>query len=330
MMIITCNAGSTNLKLAAFDAVTMERKEHAVIHNDTQQIKAWFDALKDKKITVIGHRVVHGGREFTQSVLLTGKVIEKLEALSPLAPLHQPAALRLIRETCQLYPDIPQIACFDTAFHRSVPAIEKRLPLPEWFQKEGIERYGFHGLSYQYIASVLPKYTKKAEGNIIVAHLGGGSSACALRERKSVATTMGFSTLDGMMMGTRCGAIDPGIILYLLETMEMRPEEISRMLYLQSGLQGVSGISSDMRQLLASDSSSARNAIELYCHLAARQIAGLLPALGGIDALIFTGGIGENAAPIRESIINALRWISNFEIHIIPTDEEFIIAQSCH
>lgn len=328
-IILTCNAGSSNTKLAAFDSKTLERKGHAVTHNAAETVE-WLCSIGELGIEAVGHRVVHGRREFTQPVKITDDVLAKLKSYIPLAPLHQPAALNLIDEVKKLYPDMKQIACFDTAFHHTMPDIERRLPLPAWYHKEGIQRYGFHGLSYQHIADVLPEFAgKKTKGRVIVAHLGGGSSACAMKDLKSVASTMGFSTLDGLMMGTRTGALDAGVVLHLLGHMEMRLEEVDRLLYLESGLQGVSGLSADMRVLLASDKKEAREAIELYCYLAAKQISGLLPALGGLDALVFTGGIGENAAPVRERIIALLRWIGDFPVYIIPTDEEAVIAESC-
>lgn len=328
-IFLTCNAGSTNTKLAAFDLKTLERKGHAITHNAAETTE-WICSIGEYGITSIGQRVVHGGRAFTQPVEITDKVVDELKSYIPLAPLHQPAALHLIEETRRLYPKVPQIACFDTAFHHTTPEIERRLPLPRWYHKEGIQRYGFHGLSYQHIANVLPEHAgAKAHGRVIVAHLGGGSSACAMKDLKSIASTMGFSTLDGLMMGTRSGALDPGVILYLLEQLEMKPQEVERLLYLESGLLGVSGVSADMRVIAASDKPEAFEAVELYCHLAAKQIAALIPSLGGLDALVFTGGIGENAAPVRERITASLRWIGDFPVYVIPTDEEIVIAEAC-
>jgi acetate kinase len=322
-LILTCNAGSNNTKLAVFDAKTLERTSHTQVHNEAETM-AWLCGIGQESIAAIGHRVVHGGREFTQPVRITADVLNALKAYIPLAPLHQPAALKLIAETQALYPAVPQIACFDTAFHHTLPEVERRFPLPREYHQQGIQRYGFHGLSYQYIArqNTLPART-------IVAHLGGGASACAMKDGKSVATTMGFSTLDGLMMGTRCGALDAGVVLHLLTARGMKPAEVERLLYQQSGLAGVSGISADMRTLLASEKPEAKEAVELYCHLAARQIAGLIPALGGLDALVFAGGIGENATPVRERITALLRWAGNFAVHTIATDEEHVIAEAC-
>jgi acetate kinase len=329
-VIVTCNAGSTNSKFAAFDSITLEKRGHTVTHSAAEAVE-WLCAIGSLGISAIGHRVVHGGRDFIHPVLVTDEVMDKLQSYVSLAPLHQPAALKLIEETQRLYPHAQHIACFDTAFHHTVSDIERRLPLPRWYHNEGMQRYGFHGLSYQHIADVLPHYTPdRAMGRVIVAHLGGGSSACAMKNLKSVATTMGFSTLDGMMMGTRCGTLDPGAVLHLLNTLEMKPAEVSQLLYLESGLQGVSGINGNMQHLLTSDKPQAKEAIDLYCNQAAKQIAGLLPTLGGLDVLVFTGGIGEHAEEIREQIISHLRWIGNFSIYVIPTDEELVIAQACH
>ncbi|MFO1242724.1 MAG: acetate kinase [Rickettsiales bacterium] len=327
-LILTCNAGSTNSKLAAFDKDTMRRHSHIVAHNMAEAIE-WMRSIGNLRVSAISHRVVHGGKQFTQPTIINQDVLKKLHDLVPLAPLHQPAALKLIEQTQMLYPDIPQIACFDTAFHHTQMELEKRLPLPERYYQQGIQRYGFHGLSYQHIANVLPEYAgNNARGKIVAAHLGGGSSACAMSELKSVATTMGFSTLEGLMMSTRCGSLDPGAILYLWNELHMKPDQIQHVLYMESGLYGVSGISGDMRSLMESESEKAKNAIDLYCHLAAKQIAGLLPALQGLDALVFTGGIGENAPLIRERIVSALRWVGDFQTYVIPADEERVLADT--
>ncbi len=323
-ILVTCNAGSTNTKLAVFDARTLERKGHLVTHSMAEGMEWLCSVGSLGQIAAIGHRIVHGGREHSRPVILNETILENLKRLIPLAPLHQPAALHLIEAVRKLYPHALHIGCFDTAFHHSMPEIERRLPLPSHFHDEGLLRYGFHGLSYQHIAGIMPDYT-----HAIVAHLGGGSSACALVNRKSIASTMGFSTLDGLMMSTRCGAMDAGAILYLLQEKGMNAEAVTALLYHDAGLKGVSGISGDMRELLASDSKEASNAVELYCYLAAKQIAGLLPALGGLNALIFTGGIGEHSVQVREKIIARLNFLGDFTVQVIPTDEEKVIAQSC-
>jgi acetate kinase len=328
-VILTCNAGSSNTKLAAFDAVSLARKGHATTHNAADTLE-WICSVGERSIVAVGHRVVHGGQEFAQPVRTDDNVMARLKAYVPLAPLHQPAALKLIEETRRMYPDVPHVACFDTAFHHTMPEIERRLPLARRFHEEGMLRYGFHGLSYQHIADVLPEYAGvKAYSRVIVAHLGGGSSACAMKDLRSVGSTMGFSTLDGLMMGTRCGALDPGAILYLLTEKGMPVQEVTELLYHHAGLKGVSGTSGDLRDLLASGNLQAKEAVELYCHLAVRQIAGLLPALGGLDALVFTGGIGENAVWVRERIAGLLRWAGNVPVYVIPADEETVIAHAC-
>lgn len=328
-IILTCNAGSTNTKLAAFDGNTLERKGHAVLHSSAE-VTEWLCAIGSLGVQAIGHRVVHGGREFTQPTRIAPETLAKLAAYNALAPLHQPVALHWIEETRRLYPDTPHIACFDTAFHHTMPEIERRLPLPGHYHDEGMLRYGFHGLSYQHIADVLPDVIGgKAEGRVVVVHLGGGASACAMKERRSIASTMGFSTIDGLMMSTRSGTLDPGVVLHLLQEKKMSVEGVTDLLYQQSGLKGVSGISGDMRELLASNAPEAEDAVSLYCYLAARQIAGLLPALGGLDALVFTGGIGEHAESVRERITEHLRWVSDFTVHIVSTDEELVIAKAC-
>lgn len=329
-LIITCNAGSNNTKLAAFDAITLERAGHSKAY-DAAEIGEWLCSIGScGNVVAIGHRVVHGGRDFLHPERITPDVLAKLKSLIPLAPLHQPAALALIEEAEKLYPKVLHTACFDTAFHHTMPEIQRRFALPQTYYDEGIWRYGFHGLSYQHIADVLLETIGEvAMGRVIVAHLGGGASACAIKNRQSVASTMGFSTLDGLMMGTRCGALDPGVLLYLLTEKNMSVPELSDLLYYDAGLKGVSGISGDMQKLLSNESTKAKLAIDLFYTMAAKEIAGLIPALGGLDALIFTGGIGEHAAKVRDQITALLRWAGDFSVHTIPTDEELVMAQAC-
>ncbi len=326
--ILTCNAGSTNTKLALFSTGNLLRISHVTANTDAE-IDAWLDSLKES-IYGVAHRVVHGGREFSKATILDDSNILKLAKLVPLAPLHQPAALQMIEAMRRRYPHIKQVACFDTAFHQSLPDIERRLPLPQRFQDQGLQRYGFHGLSYQHIADTIAEITGGVvPKRLIAVHLGGGASACAMENLKSIATTMGFSTLDGLMMSTRCGAIDPGALFYLLQEMKMPLDDLEQLLYKESGLLGVSGISADMRELLLSDKPQAKLAIELYCLHAARQIAGLIPSLSGLDALVFTGGIGENSVEIRGRIMGLLEWIGKFQVYVIPTNEELVLATSC-
>jgi acetate kinase len=274
--------------------------------------------------------------------------VEELEKLIPLAPLHQPHNLAPIRILMERTPQLPQIACFDTAFHRSNPPLAQMFALPAELTAAGVRRYGFHGLSYEYIASVLPQFDEgAAQGKTVVLHLGNGASMCALQAGASVASTMGFTALDGLPMGTRCGAIDPGVLLYLMDEHRMDARAIEKLLYQQSGLLGVSGISSDMRTLLASREPRARLAIDLYCYRIGRELGSLAAALGGLDALVFTGGIGENAVAIRERVCRDAAWLgveldpaanaaggsrlstpgSRVAAWAIPTNEELMIAR---
>lgn len=306
----------------------------------------WIEEeLGGRRLVAAGHRIVHGGRDFADPVRLTPSVIEALDALTPLAPLHQPRSLAPIRMLADLRPDLPQVGCFDTAFHRSIDPPASRFALPRRFEAEGIRRYGFHGISYEYISGRLGEMGMKGN-RTVVAHLGNGASLCAIRDGRSVDTTMGFSTLDGLVMGTRCGALDPGILLYLLLEKDMLPEEIQRMLYEDSGLLGVSGVSGDMRTLEGSDDPRAAEAIELFIFRAAREVAALANTMGGFDCLVFTAGIGERSAPVRKAICERLGWLgvqidssandahaavfnrpdAAVEVRMIPTDEEVVIA----
>lgn len=300
-------------------------------------------------IAGVGHRVVHGGEHFSSPVQLTPSVLDTLTGLSSLAPLHQPHNLAGIAALSAALPNVPQVACFDTAFHRTQPELAQRFALPETLTVQGLRRYGFHGLSYEYIADQLPSVlpSQRAEGRVIVAHLGNGASMCALYQRRSQATTMGFTALDGLIMGTRCGAIDPGVLLHLIEHHGYDVATLTRLLYKESGLLGVSGISADMRTLLDSGEDSARLAVDLFCYHAVREIGSLAAAIGGIDALVFTGGIGEHAIAIRERICRQLAWMgvelnqkanqaaskvislphSLTTVCIIPTNEEWMIAR---
>ncbi len=296
----------------------------------------------------VGHRVVHGGTLFSAPVLVDTHVVDQLQQLIPLAPLHQPHNLAAIRSIARIKPAIPQVACFDTAFHRTQPHVAQAFDLPREVTDPGIRRYGFHGLSYEYIAHVLPDYAGAlADGRVVVAHLGNGASMCAMRGRKSLATTMGFTALDGLPMGTRCGAIDPGVLLYLLSELHMDVPSITNLLYHRSGLLGVSGISSDMRELLASDSPRAAEAIDLFVYRIGRELGSLVAALGGLDLLVFTAGIGEHASSIRARVCQDARRLgirldaganrtdgpqistseSIVSVWVIPTDEDLMIAR---
>jgi len=302
----------------------------------------------DNQLVAAGHRVVHGGSFYTAPVLIDAAVIAELRRLIPLAPLHQPHNLAAIDALAKLHPTLPQIACFDTAFHHTQSEVATAFALPRRLTAQGIRRYGFHGLSYEYIASVLPDILgpAAADGRVVVAHLGSGASLCAIRSRKSVATTMGFTALDGLAMSRRCGNLDPGVILYLLQEKGMTAAEVSNLLYNESGVFGVSGISDDMRTLLASDESSAKQAVALFVYRIGRELGSMAAALGGIDALVFTAGIGEHAAEIRRWVCEDAAWLgvgldqranlvggamisregSRASAWVIPTDEDLMIA----
>jgi acetate kinase len=292
-----------------------------------------------------GHRVVHGGLAYDRPVPVDDRVLENLEALSPLAPLHQPHNLAAIRAMAEAAPRLPQVACFDTAFHRTQPPVAQIFALPRALTERGIRRYGFHGLSYEYIARRLPDVVPGAR-RVVVAHLGSGASMCAIRDGVSIESTMGFTAVDGLPMGTRTGALDPGVVLYLLDGLGYDARAIERLLYKESGLLGVSGLSNDMRDLLANDDPRAAEAVELFCYHIAKQLGALAAALGGLDALVFTAGIGENAAFVREAVCRRGAWLglslddaanrrngprittddSSVSAWVIPTDEERMIA----
>jgi acetate kinase len=296
----------------------------------------------------VGHRVVHGGLEYAEPVRVDEAVLGKLDKYVPLAPLHQPHNLAAIRALAARAPELPQVACFDTAFHRSNPELAQMFALPHALHEAGVRRYGFHGLSYEYIASTLPSVdAKAAAGRTIVLHLGNGASMCALSGGRSIASTMGFTAVDGLPMGTRTGSLDPGVVLYLIDERGMDARAVEQLLYQESGLLGVSGIASDMRTLLASDSPRARLAIDLFVYRIGRELGSLAAALGGVDAIVFTAGVGENSAEIRARVCDAARWLgvevddaansrggpristeaSRVAAWTIPTNEELMIAR---
>jgi acetate kinase len=258
----------------------------------------------------VGHRVVHGGMEYSKPVRVDGKVLAALDKYVPLAPLHQPHNLAPIRRLLERSPDLPQVACFDTAFHRTNADLVQMFGLPLEMFEQGVRRYGFHGLSYEYIASVLPRqWPRAAAGRTIVLHLGNGASMCAMQDCRSVASSMGFTAVDGLMMGTRTGNLDPGVVLYLMDQRGMDARAVEKLLYSQSGLLGISGVSSDMRTLLESHEPRAALAVDLYCYRIRRELGSLAAALGGVDALVFTGGIGENSARIRARVLDDAGWL---------------------
>jgi acetate kinase len=306
------------------------------------------ERLGEHRLAAVGHRVVHGGLDYAAPVRLTAEIVGHLEQFIPLAPLHQPHNLKPIRLLLANQPKLPQVACFDTAFHRRQPEVAQAFALPPEITDRGVRRYGFHGLSYEYIASVLPQVDPRAAaGRTVVLHLGNGASLCAIHAGKSVASTMGFTAVDGLPMGTRSGNLDPGVVLYLMDELKMDARAIEKLLYQQSGLLGVSGVSSDMRTLLDSVEPKAKFAVELFVYRIGRELGSLAAALGGLDALVFTAGIGEHAVSIRERVCHAAAWLgveldpaanaaggprlskagSRITAWVIPTNEELMIAR---
>ncbi len=300
------------------------------------------------RVVGVGHRVVHGGSRFTGPTVITPEIVAALRRLVPLAPLHQPYNLAAIEAVYERMPGVPQVACFDTSFHRGQPAVAQEIALPREIRDAGVQRYGFHGLSYEYIASVLPEVAPEiAGGRVVVAQLGSGASLCALKNGKSVDCTFSFTALDGLCMGTRPGSVDPGAILYMFQSLGLTAKQVETILYKKSGLLGLSGISSDSRELLQSNDPAARLAIDYFVYRAAKEIGGMAAALGGIDGLVFTAGIGENSAEIRRRICESCAWLgvevdedanhhhgpgiskraSKVSTWVIPTNEEMTIAR---
>jgi acetate kinase len=381
--IVVLNAGSSSIKFSLF----LERKEalepdvrgqieglytkphfvSKVPDGTVKSEKSWPDGaglghaealdhlvghlrseLADDRLIGIGHRVVHGGLNYTQPVRVDAQVLKVLETFVPLAPLHQPHNLAPILRALERAPELPQVACFDTSFHRTHPEVAQMFALPAELREAGVMRYGFHGLSYEYIASVLPEVAPRAAaGRCVVLHLGNGASMCALAAGRSIASTMGFTAVEGLPMGTRSGSLDPGVILYLMDQRGMDARAIEKLIYSQSGLLGVSGISSDMRTLLASEEPGARLAVDLFVYRIRRELGSLAAALGGLEAIVFTGGIGENAPEIRSRVCRDAAWLgveideaanaagrqcfstasSRVAVYAIPTNEELMIAR---
>jgi acetate kinase len=370
MRVLALNAGSSSIKFALFEGTKRklsgklsgigdaprltagdieEGWEDDTPEALTVKLLSWIEERLDgAALDAIGHRVVHGGREFSARVRIDADILRRIDALTPLAPLHQPASVAPMRKIFEDRPDLPQVACFDTAFHHKLAPPVSRYPLPRRLEEEyGIRRYGFHGLSYEAIARKLAgRNDGAASERIIVAHLGSGASLCAMSNLESVDTTMGFTALDGIMMGTRPGSLDPGILLYLLQEKGFSAAELEKLLYHESGLLGVSGFSSDIAELLETDQPSAREAIDLYVLLIARHVAALANTLSGLDRLVFTGGVGEHAIVIRAMVVGRLSWMGMFldgplndsssetvsssarsiRVQVIPTDEEGVIA----
>ena len=384
-IVIAVNSGSSSLKFAAYPATDdtsppiirgkvrgIGRRPELFATDDNGVIEAtgalrdipcdathgWIitellerlqSRFSDLNPVAVGHRVVHGGREFTEPVIVDGPVRNAIERLVPLAPLHQPHNLAAIDAIRQIAPNVMQVACFDTSFHRSQPRLAQLFGLPRRLSDEGVLRYGFHGLSYEYIAGRLPdELGRHANERVIVAHLGNGASMCAMKSRESIASSMGFTALDGLIMGRRCGSLDAGVILDLLQNRGMTVAELQHMLYRESGLLGVSGISNNMRDLEASSHPHAREAIALFCYRAVREIGALAATLGGLDALVFTAGIGENSSLVRRKVCEQTAWLgidldyeaneiganqicsksSAVDVRVIKTDEEAVIVAS--
>lgn len=380
-LLLTLNAGSSSLKFAVFEGgegglkrrlggeiKDIGRQPRTGVRNGAGEAVAapvlvgkthealidpllsWLRSrLGGDALAAIGHRIVHGGPMFSEPIVLSDGVMRELEGFVPLAPLHQPHNLSAIRAARRACPDLPQIGCFDTAFHHGHADVVTRFALPrQWFDR-GVRRYGFHGLSYAFVSERLGELDPElAAGRVVVAHLGAGASLCAIHDGRSVDTTMGFTALDGLMMGTRCGALDPGVVLYLQQEAGLTPQEVQDMLYHQSGLLGVSGISSDMRELLGNAAREAREAIDLFCFRIARETGALMASMGGLDGIVFTAGIGEHAPAIRAEVARRLAWLgfeldseanrrgegvisapgSPLKAWVVPTDEELMIARA--
>jgi len=361
---VVLNCGSSSIKFALFEAGASPLPRTPLWGGKVEGLssgEAYHQALDDirarilarlegRPIAAIAHRVVHGGAKYASPVRVDAAVLADLKSFIPLAPLHQPFALEAIAVLLEARPDLPQIACFDTAFHHTLPLVEQILPLPYAAWERGLRRYGFHGLSYEYLALVLPeRHGEVAQGRTLVAHLGSGASLCAMQGLQSVATTMGFSALDGLMMGTRCGSLDPGVALYLMEVEKLSVEQLGHLLYHESGLLGLSGLSADPRVLLAqgADNPRVQAALDLYVRRIVREIGALVAVLGGLDLLVFTAGVGEHNAEVRARICAGLGFLdlaldeaanacheatisnadSRVRVAVEPTNEEWIAAR---
>ena len=362
-LVLVLNCGSSSIKFALFDARHQPLLRKPLWGSKVEGIgkdKPYPAALREVRASVVRetggrppaaivHRVVHGGAKYAAPVRVDASVLAELKSYIPLAPLHQPFALQAIEVLLGELPQLPQVACFDTAFHRTLPQVEQMVALPHAYWERGVRRYGFHGLSYEYMSIALAeRHGDAARGRTIVAHLGSGASLCAMRGLQSVATTMGFSALEGLMMGTRCGSLDPGVLLYLMQTEKLGAAELERLLYRESGLLGVSGLSPSAKALLEAERSNprARAALELYVRRTVREIGALTAVLGGLDMLAFTAGVGEHSAVLRERICAALGWLglqldhtansshastlsragSRVLVAVEPTNEEWIAA----
>jgi acetate kinase len=345
----------TSPRLSAKDSegvILVEHKLEAGVRDGHKAVEALAIWLRSEyggsKVLGVGHRVVHGGSKYTKPTVVTRQVLADLHNLIPLAPLHEPYNIAAIEAAQEKLPDVPQVACFDTSFHRGHAEVADVIPLPRDLTKAGLQRYGFHGLSYEYIASVLPEIAPEiAKERVIVAHLGSGASLCAMKDGKSIDSTLGFTALDGLCMGTRPGALDPGVVLYLFQNLKMTPKEVETILYKKSGLIGISGISNDMRDLLGRSEPQAKLAVDYFTYRITKEMGSMAAVLGGVDAIVFTAGIGENSAEIRRRICEACEWLgidideeandrtetriskgfSRVSVWVIPTNEELMIAR---
>jgi acetate kinase len=364
--LLTLNAGSSSIKFALFArdasdtpafmglvegiglgadaALKVQDADGAVVHDGKlhassggkltheDAIAAVLDWLSHDashvSVAAVGHRIVHGGVLFEKSVLIDDDVVAGIADLISLAPLHQPHNLAGVKAARHAFADVPQVACFDTAFHCTQPELNRRFALPQALFDDGVRRYGFHGLSYEsIIAQMKAADPVRARGKVVIAHLGNGASMCALSEGKSVATTMSFSPLDGLPMGTRCGRLDAAVVLHLIQAKGRSADDVTKLLYRESGLLGLSGVSSDMRELEASKAPAAKIAIDYFVEHVLRELAGMVAALRGIDTFVFTGGIGENAAALRDRVIEGAKWIGKFDVQVLRTNEEAVIAR---
>ena len=324
------------------------RDQREALDSVAEWLRARYGTHAKTRILGVGHRVVHGGAKYTAPIQVTDEVLKELHALTPLAPLHQLYNLAAIEAVSERMPGVPQVACFDTSFHRTMSAVAELVPLPREMRREGLQRYGFHGLSYEYIANALPRVAPEiADRRVIVAHLGSGASVCAMSGGKSVDCSLGFTALDGLCMGTRPGSLDPGVVLFLFQAKQMPAQEVQRMLYKKSGLLAISGSSNDMRDLLGSDEPDARLAVDYFVYRAAKEIGAMAAVLGGVDAIVFTAGMGEHSVEIRERICLASAWLgidfdfqanarhssqisrpgSTVSAWVVPTNEELMIAR---
>ncbi len=340
--LLTLNAGSSSVKFALFDRDALQAPPmfsgqvdeiglgHSAAATHDEALADVMAQLRSRKLRIgaVGHRIVHGGSHFSEPVRIDDAAVAQISELIPLAPLHQPHNLAGVRAARQAFADVPQVACFDTAFHILQPELNRRFALPQRLFDAGVRRYGFHGLSYESILSqLMTDEPERARSRVVVAHLGNGASMCAMYQGQSIATTMSFSPLDGLPMGTRCGRLDAAVVLHLIQQLGQTPEQVVQLLFRESGLLGLSGLSSDMRTLEKSDLPHAAMAVDYFVEHVLRELAGMVAALRGIDLLVFTGGIGENATGLRQRIVDGAAWLGSFDVRVMRTNEEAVIAR---